>query len=154
RYIIEEDWTTEILKGDLNHLNGSMVEIPLNVPYMSDQPEFQSANLSFQENGIKFRVVKQRYIQDTLQLIFVPDLSLNKLDQILKGWMGTSIDGLNQIPDSNQALLKNFIKDYFCPESSIKFYSQISYFHRNEGFLVNFYQKVYIDLTSPPPEIS
>ena len=154
RYIIEADWKTEIFNGELNHLEGRLVEIPLSVPYMSEQPEFQSANVPFQENGIKFRVVKQRYSKDTLQLFFVPDLSLSKLDQILKGWMGPSIDGLTQNTDSNQPIVKNFIKDYFCPNSSIKFYPPISQIHRNNRFLVNFYQEVYIDLTSPPPEVS
>lgn len=50
---------------------------------MSEQEEFQSANVYFQENGINFRVVKQRYVKDTLQIIYVPDLALSKLDQTI-----------------------------------------------------------------------
>jgi hypothetical protein len=154
RYQIEADWKTEIFNGKLKHHKARLVEIPLSVPYMPEQVEFQSANVPFQENGIKYRVVKQRYVKDTLQIIFVPDLALGKLDQTLKGWMGTLINGLNQTTDPNQALIKNVIKDYHCPLSSIKIFTPDSIIYKSMGFLVNFYQNVYLDLASPPPEIS
>ena len=147
---IESLWTERVFEED-NEVE-YMMEIPLAVPYMSDQQEFQVINTSFEKNGQNYRAIKQRYANDTLQVIYVADTSKTRLNEAVKKWVASLVS--DEIPgeSNNSQNIKIFIKDYFKPDIHrlvlFGFYELQHY----QGFIFSNYSDQFLDHTSPPPE--
>lgn len=130
-----------------------MIKIPVHIPYLTDQEDFYASNTSFVKNGASYRIVKQRYVQDTLQVIYVPDIALNKLDHTIKGWITALTEGIDQEASNGKIIPKNFIKDYLKPISFISFKPFIAEQHPVGMFAYGCYSNIAIDLWDPPPEV-
>lgn len=153
KYKVESDWVVSLHTADRAFNKEHLIKIPLIIPYMPDQEDFHNTNTSFRKNGKTYRVVKQRYVQDTLQVVYVPDTALNKLDQTIKGWIATLTDGIDQEASNGKVIPKNFIKDYLQPLSLAGFAPlQVLIIHRG-FFTFCCHKNVHIDLSDPPPEM-
>ena len=62
-------------------LEEQILEIPLNAPYLANQEDFQATNTRFELEGNYYRAIKQRYQNDTLQVVYVPDTARKVLDE-------------------------------------------------------------------------
>lgn len=130
------------------------MEIPLSAPYMANQEEFQPTNTRFEKDGKHFRAIKQRYQNDTLQVVYVSDTARRVLESTVKSWISSLTD--DQLPqDQNGKLqLKLFAKDYLEPEVfQIALVEQIS-IEDKIGFIFSTYMSPYFTLDSPPPQVS
>ena len=130
------------------------MEIPLSAPYMANQEEFQPTNTRFEKDGKYFRAIKQRYQNDTLQVVYVPDTARRVLESTVKSWISSLTD--DQLPqDQNGKLqLKLFAKDYLEPEVfQIASVEQKS-IEDKIGFIFSAYMSPYFILDSPPPQAS
>ena len=81
------------------------MEIPLSAPYMANQEEFHATNTRFEKDGQYFRAIKQRYQNDTLQVIYVPDTSRKALDSTVQKWISSLVD--DELPQDQGG--KNFL---------------------------------------------
>lgn len=131
------------------------MEIPLSAPYMSNQEDYQATNTRFEKDGKYFRAIKQRYQNDTLQVVYVPDTARKSLDSTFKKWISFLTDDelpLNENGKTHQ--LKIFIKDYMqtvhyefsALESPLGLTSL--------GFIFSVYKNPFFQQNSPPPQIS
>jgi len=139
---------------DINLDEQKMLEVPLTVPYMSFQEDFQVTNTRFELDGNYYRAIKQRYTQETLQIIYVPDTSRTVLDNTFKQWVSSLIgDDLPQDQQS-KSVLKNFVKDYL-QSDLIHFYS-FSRVEEKGGIipLSNQYLDPSLGMDFPPPKYS
>lgn len=129
------------------------MEIPLSIPYMADEEEFRTTNTSFQKDGQYYRVIKQRYINDTLQLVYVPDSAKRNLDSTIKQWVSSLVQ--DELPDSgsNSLLGKIFVKDYTQPSNEFDFSIRVIKNNNFNGFVFLAYQNQDINLATPPPEL-
>lgn len=153
-YHLENQWADQIhglAQGDLEE---RLMEIPLSAPYMSNQDEFQPTNTRFEKNGEYFRAIKQRYQNDTLQLVYVADTARGILDNTVKKWISSLTE--DEIPqDQNGKLLvKTFIKDYIQPEVYSPEKSEAIAIEDQIGLAFSTYMNPYFTLDSPPPQIS
>lgn len=57
---------------------------PVSLAYQADQPDYLPGNTAFELYGIHYRVIRQRYMRDTLYLDFVLDLGRNRLQNGLR----------------------------------------------------------------------
>lgn len=153
KYKIENDWSAHTHTSDRQFDEEQMIKIPVHIPYLTDQENFYAANTSFVKNGASYRIIKQRYVQDTLQVVYVPDIALNKLDQTIKGWVTALTDGIDQEASNGKIIPKNFIKDYLQPFSFIYFRHQSAETPSVGGFVFGNYFDVHIELPDPPPRI-
>ncbi|MBS9522424.1 hypothetical protein KIH41_06580 [Litoribacter ruber] len=148
---IEENWSHLVYSDDFAP-NALILEVPISIPYMTDQEEFSETNLTFSKDGKRFRAIKQRYANDTLQLVYTPDTAQNTLDMVVKNWV-SSLTG-EQLPNSP---LKNFVysfhKDFTFPDfqerTFVLFHSKNGYPHEAENMLIHRASSV----PSPPPEV-
>lgn len=152
KYKIESDWAADIYT-DQEFKKEHLIKIPLYIPYMPDQEGFHHTNASFEKNGKTYRIVKQRYASDTLQVVYVPDVALYKLDLAIKGWITALTDGVSQEASKGKILPKTFIKDYIQPGTAIYFRKQVSIAHVTPGFIPFSYPHILIELPDPPPEM-
>lgn len=131
-----------------------MMEIPLSAPYMSNQEDFQPTNTKFEKDGKFFRAIKQRYQNDTLQIVYVPDTARKALVSTVKSWVESLTDDTLPQDQNGKTQLKLFVKDYI--EAEVYQLDQIglSAFEDKIGFIFSPYMSPFFTLDSPPPQFS
>ncbi len=151
-YHLESKWIEQIYGTDEDLLLERLMEIPLSAPYMSNQDEFQPTNTKFEKDGKYFRAIKQRYQNDTLQVIYVPDTARKLLDNTVKRWISSLTDDDTPQDQSGKLSAKLFAKDYLQPECyTLTPPSRMGY-ENTIGFIFSTYMSPYFTLDSPPPQ--
>lgn len=154
QYTLENSWQDKIYGDQIGSLEERLMEIPLSAPYMSNQEEFQTTNTSFEKDGKYYRAIKQRYQNDTLQVVYVPDTARKALVSTVKSWIAAvTEDGLPQ-DQNGKTQLKLFVKDYI--ETGIYQLENIGQYAIEDkiGFIFSSYMSPYSTLDSPPPQAS
>ncbi|SIO21668.1 hypothetical protein SAMN05444394_3874 [Algoriphagus halophilus] len=150
---LEAQWEEDVFEMDMNLDEQKMLEVPLTVPYMSFQEDFQVTNTRFELDGNYYRAIKQRYTQETLQIIYVPDTSRTVLDNTFKQWVSSLIG--DDLPQDQQgkSVLKNFVKDYIqaCDFSFTAFKQSI--IDKTVVSIFSAYKNPFYSLDSPPPQL-
>jgi hypothetical protein len=95
------------------------IKVPLTIPYMSDNDDFQRVDGIFEHQGEFYRLVKQKYAQDTLTVICVRDNTNKKIHQALSNYVKSFSDNPAD-QQQNSKLTISFIKDYFPQTFSLK----------------------------------
>ncbi len=139
---------------ELGELDERMMEVPLTVPYMSYQEDFQVTNTRFEKDGKYYRAIKQRYIDDKLQIIYVPDTARKALDNTIKKWISSLVDDELPADQGSKTLLKNFVKDYIQSEDLSFLVFSAKHESNLIGFIFSAYQNPVFTLDSPPPQFS
>lgn len=154
QYTLERNWKVKIYGEQLGMLEERIMEIPLSAPYMANQEEFQSTNTRFEKDGKYFRAVKQRYQNDTLQVVYVPDTSRRVLESTIKSWISSlTADELPQ-DQNGKTQLKLFVKDYLEPEAFQTGLLAQDFIKEKIGFIFSTYMSPYFTLDGPPPQFS
>jgi len=130
------------------------MEIPLSLPYMANQEAFQTTNLPMEIDGQFLRVVKQRYQNDTLQIVYLKDHKQQKLENQVTDWIKSITD---KSPDNNternQLFAKFFPKDFMANE----FYDFQSWESRFDSNRIitrqSAYTEIFLSLNFPPPQL-
>ncbi|MFD2034900.1 hypothetical protein ACFSKL_08870 [Belliella marina] len=149
---LESYWTDKVFETD--EAEEEMMEIPISVPYMADQSEFQVTNTTFEKDGKNYRAVKQRYSNDTLQVVYVPDTAKNKLDSVVKKWIASLVSDEVPCENSNSLLSKIFIKDYTKPNQEFILTAWLGQEKKYIGFIFSTYNEAYHNNSTPPPEFA
>lgn len=150
---VEKQWGERIYNDSSTASMEKILEIPLSLPYMVSEEEFRIANTSFEKNGQYFRIIKQRYVNDTLQVVYVPDTAKRNINEKIKLWVTSLVqdelpDGTNKTPMS-----KIFDKDYVQPSNSIHFASLSETQKSNTIFISSIVEKFFSTFNGPPPEV-
>jgi hypothetical protein len=91
------------------------IKVPITVAYMPDNEDFVRVNGKFEHQGEVYRLVKQKYQQDTLTIVCVLDQTEKRINQALSTYVKTfSEEAGNQSGSTNVTI--SFIKDYL-PET-------------------------------------
>ncbi|MBN7802670.1 hypothetical protein J0A67_17470 [Algoriphagus aestuariicola] len=154
QYSIESNWQDKIYGEQLGALEERMMEIPLSAPYMSNQEDFQPTNTKFEKDGKFFRAIKQRYQNDTLQIVYVPDTARRALVSTVKSWVASLTDDALPQDQNGKTQLKLFVKDYI--EAEVYQLDQIglSAIENKIGFIFSPYMSRFSTPDSPPPQLS
>jgi hypothetical protein len=151
---LESQWVSQIYGEEVLEHSEILIEVPFSMPYVSNQEDFQPTNTPFEKDGRYFRVVKQRYQNDTLQLIAVPDTARKVLDSTVKKWISFLMD--DEIPQDqkSKAATKSQIKDYLQPEKYDLEFNQVINKVSSPEFTSSIYINPFFSLKSPPPQIA
>ena len=153
-YSLESNWNDKIYGDQLAGLEERLMEIPLAAPYMANQEDFQATNTRFEKEGKYYRAIKQRYQNDTLQVVYVPDTARKTIETSVKRWISSLVDDELPQDQNGKTFLKLFAKDYV--ESKI---FDLGTPERNGlqiqiGYIFSTYMSPYFTLDSPPPQFS
>src|SRR5690606_36917384 len=151
---LESRWKEMIFSESSIEAEEKLIEVPLSMPYMANQEEFQITNTPYENDGKYSRIIKQRYQNDTLQLIVLPDTERRVRDNTVKKWVSL-ITG-DELPQDQQSsiMVKFFVKDYLQPNPFLfKAYAQL---HLNYKVGSPFFQLVNPTdgIDTPPPQFS
>lgn len=151
---LERSWENQIYGEQEAKLEERILEIPLKAPYMANQEEFQATNTRFELEGNYFRAIKQRYQNDTLQVVYVPDTARKVLDLTVKKWISALAE--DQFPQDEETnnLGMQFAKDYLGTRL-LSFEGTITPNFKSEiGFIFSTYLSPSFTLDAPPPQHS
>lgn len=152
RLQVENHWVDRIYNDPSLSLEEKLMEIPLSIPYMVSEEEFRLTNTSFEKDGQYFRIIKQRYLNDTLQVVYVPDTAKRMMDETIKQWVSSLVQ--DELPDgaNNTLLSKIFVKDYTQPVNEFQF-KPFGLIQKNFiGFIFSALPSVPAAIDSPPPQ--
>lgn len=92
------------------------LEIPMNVPYLNDDEDFERVNGVFEYDGQSFRMVKQKYAKDVLTLVLIKDTENERIMNAMSDYVMSFTDTSN---DDGSNVTITFIKDYIPQAFSI-----------------------------------
>lgn len=87
------------------------IKIPISIPYMTDNTNFERVNGKFEYQGEHYRLVKQKYAKDTLTVVCLKDHETKRINQALSEYLKTFTDK-PPVQGQNSNVTLNFIKDY------------------------------------------
>jgi hypothetical protein len=91
--------------------NAITLKIPVSIPYVPDESDFERATGQFEHNGELYRKVKQRYAEDTLTVVCVKDNVHKKIDLAITDYVKTFADGSIDFKPTSKIIV-TFLKDY------------------------------------------
>ncbi|MDR7128858.1 hypothetical protein J2X69_001190 [Algoriphagus sp. 4150] len=151
---LESKWVDYIYGSDPVNLKQELIEIPLSAPYMMNQESFQATNTPFEKDGKYYRAIKQRYQNDTLQVVVVPDTSRKVLDNTVKKWISSLVDDELPTGEKGKAEVKLFVKDYIMPQSLGLSVNNVPAGNSLQGHLTFRYTNPVDGIDCPPPRFS
>jgi hypothetical protein len=95
------------------------IRIPLSVPYMTDNDDFIRVDGDFQHEGEFYRLVKQKYANDTLTVICVKDTENKRISEALTNYVKTFTDKASDQQNQGKVSV-TFIKDYISQNFELK----------------------------------
>lgn len=153
-YSLENQWKDQIYGAQTSGLEERLMEIPLSAPYMANQEEFQATNTRFEKDGKYFRAIKQRYQNDTLQVVYVPDTARRVLESSVKKWISSLVEDEFPQDQGGKTFVKLFAKDYLESDVFSFTLADRSGYEIQIGFIFSAYMSPDFSLDSPPPQIS
>lgn len=94
------------------------LKLPLAIPYTANDDGFERVDGLFAYQGQHYRLVKQRYANDTLTVICVVDTGRKKIQDELTGYVKTFTDKASTPSQAKRTI--NFTKDYLPHSITIK----------------------------------
>jgi len=154
QYKMESNWNDKIYGEQIGILEERLMEIPLSAPYMANQDDFQATNTRFEKAGQYFRAIKQRYQNDTLQVVYVPDTARRVLESTVQIWISSLTEDVLPINQNGKIFIKLLVKDYLQPvcffySTSVK--TKVCSFRT---YIADLYLDPALKIDSPPPLIS
>ena len=89
------------------------LEIPMSVPYLSDDSEFHRVDGSFEYQGEHYRLIKQKYSKDALIIVLSKDNENKRISEAMTSYVMSFTDTGD---DNDSHFTVTFIKDYI-PQS-------------------------------------
>lgn len=91
------------------------IKIPVAIPYMVTNTDFERVDGKFNYQGGSYRLVKQKYVNDTLTVVCVRDFENEKIELALANYVKTFSENPGGHQE-NKKITFSFIKDYL-PQS-------------------------------------
>jgi hypothetical protein len=85
------------------------IEIPLTVPYMTDDADFKRVDGIFEYKGEFYRLVKQKYAKETLTVVVIKDNENKRINEAMSDYVMSFTDTGD---DQDSKITISFIKDY------------------------------------------
>jgi hypothetical protein len=87
------------------------IKVPISIPYATDQTDFERVDGEFEHQGQFYRMIKQKFSNDTLHIVCIKDQQETRITQALKDYV-KSFTGKSDPGKANSKLTVSFIKDY------------------------------------------
>jgi len=90
--------TEEKIHSNLNEPGGNfIVKLPMNVPYLLDSKEYETAGVCFTYEGKVYQTINKRLYQDTLYVVCIHDQRTtavdNKINEVARSFAGDDLQG-------------------------------------------------------------
>lgn len=108
----DKQLTHQLDNDSYDHANAIAIKVPVSIPYMMDQLDFSRTDGKFFNDGKYYRMVKQKYANDTLTIVCIRDTNSEQIQTALGDYVKTFADNTQQSSQQNSKLSFSFIKDF------------------------------------------
>lgn len=153
KYHINKEWESKIENRVLSEQDFNYLALPISLPYQPSQELYQPANESLEFDGKFYRLVKKRYANDTLHIIYVDDFKTQHLKKSFKEWINVIYQEKN--PDSGrQIVISSFDKNYFLQDFHFEMpIPEIATIETEEHY-TNHYVSSFVHAIDHPPKFT
>ena len=88
------------------------IKIPLTLPYPVQQDSFERVQGDFEHHGEFYKLVKQKYLNDTLYVVCIKNIEEKKAFKVFSDLVKLSTDQSSAPTNQNLKTLASIIKDY------------------------------------------
>lgn len=92
------------------------IEIPITVPYMTDDADFRRVDGTFEYKGEFYRLIKQKYSKEILTVVCIKDTENKRITDAMSDYVMSFTDTGD---DQDSKITISFIKDYIPQTFSI-----------------------------------
>lgn len=144
------EMTRRVEAADYSEAETVIVKIPLAIPYNGDSNDYHDISGEIERNGEYLRLVKQKFLRDTLYVVCVRDHRQQQLANVMTDFVKTSSD---QPTSPTMKLFGSLVRE-FVPVNSIE-----HVISRRELCTITFDTRPYelpcetITVESPPPDV-
>ena len=127
-----------------------LLKIPVAVPYQMDSEDYERVDGEFEHQGEFYRLVKQKYQNDTLFMVCIKDHTSKRIEQAVTDYVKTFTDKPMDAKHSGK-VATNLIKDFLPSRITINTIS--TGWNSELAFAIKKYDLVNHDqsIASPPP---
>lgn len=136
--------------GAYNDATAFTIKIPLSVPYVAGNDGFERVDGKFEHKGEHYRLVKQKYANDTLTVVCVKDFENKRISQELSNYVKNFSDQGAEHSEQSKINI-TFIKDYlpqFCAMRTLTAGWEIDLVHHD--FARNLIAAFEVSVVHPP----
>ena len=150
---IEKSWQTRFEENNFEKLDLREMTLDISFPYLSDQKEFILVDEQMEINGKVYRIVKKRYHQGRLDIVYINDLEKEDLNSVYADWK-------KDLSDKNSTTTSQFsfnLSISYCYYSNTLSFQPLQTEKANSdhpSLYVNLFNSIYLDITVPPPKFS
>ncbi len=131
------------------------IKIPLTLPYPIQQDEFQNLQGDFEHRGEFYKLVKQKYLNDTLYVVCLRNIDKKKAFKVFSDFVKLSTDQTSSSNNQSTKTILNFIKDFNSLTSRIEYSDRVGIdlklpFPLLKPRILSWYKVI----NSPPPEVN
>lgn len=137
---------------DYDPSKAETIKIPLKLAYPVQDNGFERVDGEFQYEGEFYRLIKQRFYQDTLHIICTKDQHLKNIHEALTDYVKTFSDNPTDTKSGSKIKI-DFIKDYLGSTTSILHESFGWSYSLSYSGETNYKQIIFLSIPSPPPEV-
>ena len=140
-------------KGHFNESDLITIKVPLNLPYQTNQKDFERVNGEINLNGTIYKYVQRKVYNDTLILQCIPHEEKTELQQKANDYFGK----VNDLPSSNDNNKKAEVFKQLSGDYDFNTLAQISYYLREQADYNLFNDASilhqYLPVNGQPPEL-
>lgn len=127
------------------------IKVPITIPYGTDSRGFTRVDGEFEHEGEVYRMVKQRYLSDTLYIVCVKDAKSKEIKQALNDYVKSFTDKPSSEKGGTKTI-QNFIKDYISSSTTLQ--HEVSGWNKMISYSTHssLFESLAIHLNSPPPK--
>ncbi len=126
--------------------------VPINIPYRNNDKEYRPGQGSIRHEGIKYRIVYEKYDDQGLHILLAQDYSTQRLTREISDWVNMTTDGDMPADGSRAGLVKSLIKDYIFRDSIMLEYDLLVIKSQQPWIHVLMPSHGHIENDTPPPE--
>ncbi|MEO7991491.1 MAG: hypothetical protein ABI663_18205 [Chryseolinea sp.] len=152
RHQLNREFTKKLDAEEYPGSETMIVKIPYTLPYQVNFDGYERVDGEFECEGELYKLVKQKWVNDTLFIVLIKDSHQTKLNKSLAAFVKASND--TPIPKSTSKLIEHLEKHYLCSTNQIQIVSigwcRKFSFHIHKPTFTAYYPP----LLSPPPEFA
>jgi len=150
---IEDSWQVMFESNDFQEKYLQKMSLPITFPYLTDQAEFIDVDEQMEIGGEFYRIVKKKYTQDTLHLVYVNDIEKKDIHEFYEKWVNNVAD--NDENTQNRISLNHLLdKQYFSNDFQFELLPSTFNVANHHSFYLDNYLQNYLTIPYPPPKIS
>ena len=118
RYKTTQDLVQRLDNHQYSEEETIVLTVPLSIPYQLDSKDYERVDGEFEHEGEFYRLVKQKYQNDTLFMVCIKDHTSKRIEQALTDYVKTFTDKPIDAKQNGKTTV-SFIKDYLPTKISI-----------------------------------